>query len=125
MAVHTGLAAQLTRTVSEADTAAALGSGEVPVLATPRLISWCEAATMEATAPMLREGETTVGSRIEFSHVAAVAVGSTVIAEALLERVEGRRLVFSVSVSDACGLVGAGRITRVVVNRAAFVERAR
>lgn len=111
--------------VTEADTALAVGSGDVPVLATPRLIGLCEQATCAAVEGRLKPGETTVGGRIEFTHVAPTRVGSVVRAEATLDRSDGRRLVFTVSASDACGLVAAGRITRVVVDRAAFLEKAR
>jgi fluoroacetyl-CoA thioesterase len=112
-------------TVTSADTAAAMGSGDVPVLATPRVVALCEEATVRALAGKLAPDETSVGARVELAHLAPVAVGSEVRATATLERTEGRRLVFSVSVTDACGLVAAGRVTRNVVNRDAFLERAR
>lgn len=111
--------------VGAEDTATALHSGDVDVLATPRIVSLCEEATREAVADQVEAGQTTVGSRIELSHVTPVAVGSTVRATATLERQEGKRLVFSVSVSDRCGLVAAGKITRVLVDREGFLQRAR
>ena len=110
--------------VTDADTAVALATGEVPVLATPRLVQLCEEASVAALGPM-PAGETTVGLRIEITHLAPIAVGSTVIATATLERCEGRRLVFSTSVNDARGLVAAGRVTRVLVDTASFMEKAR
>jgi predicted thioesterase len=63
--------------------------------------------------------------RLQFDHLAPVRVGSKVTADAVLERVEGRRLVFTVSVTDSAGLVGAGRVTRVVVETDAFLTKAR
>jgi len=63
--------------------------------------------------------------RVRFDHLAPVAVGTIVHAEATLERVEGRRLVFTVSASDLAGLVGAGRVTRVAVERDRFIAKAR
>lgn len=111
--------------VAHADTAVAMGSGEVDVLATPRLIALCEEATCKALAGALEPGRTSVGVRVQVDHLAPVAVGSGVTAEATLERVEGRRLVFTVAVTDAVGLVGAGRITRVVVDQEAFMAKAR
>lgn len=111
--------------VAEGDTALALGTGVVPVLATPRLVALCEEATCAAVHARLPEGSTTVGSRVQFDHLAPIRVGSEVQAEATLERVEGRRLTFTVSASDASGLVGAGRVTRVVVDVDAFMARAR
>ena len=111
--------------VSEDDTAVALRSGDVPVLATPRILALCEEACCAAVYGALGDGETTVGMRAQLDHVAPVRVGSTVRAEATLEKVEGRRLSFTVSVSDDCGLVAAGRVTRVVVRRDEFLEKAR
>ena len=114
----------MTLTVGEADTAVAFRSGEVPVLGTPRLVALCEEAALLAVAGDLAAGETTVSSRVELSHVTPVSLGAEVRAEAILERVEGRRLVFSVSVGDSRGLVAAGRITRVVVEIERFLKRA-
>jgi predicted thioesterase len=111
--------------VGERDTAVALGSGDVDVLATPRLISLCEEATVVAVAGVLGAGRTSVGVRVQFDHLAPVRVGSQVTAEAVLEKVEGRRLTFTVSATDAAGLVGAGRVTRVVVDIEGFLAKAR
>jgi fluoroacetyl-CoA thioesterase len=120
-----GLCAQVELLVSDADTASALGSGDVPVLATPRVVALCEEATLRALAPELRPGQTSVGFRVEITHLAPVSVGSSVVASASLERIEGKRLVFSVTVNDKCGLVAAGRVTRVLVDLATFMEKAR
>jgi predicted thioesterase len=97
----------------------------VDVLATPRLISLCEEATVVAVAGVLGAGRTSVGVRVQFDHLAPVRVGSQVTAEAVLEKVEGRRLTFTVSATDAAGLVGAGRVTRVVVDIEGFLAKAR
>lgn len=111
--------------MTEADTAVALRSGDVAVLGTPRVLALAEEATCAAVADALGIGETTVGFRVQLDHVAAIGVGSTVRAEATLEKVEGRRITFTVSVSDDAGLVAAGRITRVVVDRAHFMDKIR
>jgi len=111
--------------VGDQDTALALGSGDVVVLATPRLISLCQEATMQALAGALGPGRTSVEVSVQFDHLAPVRVGSQVTAEAVLEKVEGRRLVFTVTASDAAGLVGAGRVTRVVVDIEGFLAKAR
>jgi predicted thioesterase len=121
----TGLCAEIELTVADADTAIALKSGDVPVLGTPRILALVEETTMKAIAGHLEASETTVGTRVELSHVAPVAVGTTVKAEATLEKCEGRRLVFTVSVSDDHGLVAAGKITRAVVQVKPFMEKAR
>jgi predicted thioesterase len=123
--VQTGVHGAVELVVTDADTAAALGSGDVPVLGTPRLLALCEQAACLAVAHRLKADETTVGLRIELTHVAPTRVGSTVRAEATLERTDGRRLIFTVSATDACGLVAAGKLTRVVVRRDEFLEKAR
>lgn len=115
----------MTLTVGEADTALALRSGDVAVLGTPRVVALCEEATCLAMASQLEPGETTVGTRVEIAHLLPVAVGEEVIAEATLERTEGRRLTFTVSVTSAKGLVAAGKISRALVDRKAFLEKAR
>jgi predicted thioesterase len=119
-----GLSSRIEITVTEADTADALGSGDVPVLGTPRLVALCEAACVQAISGQLGEGETTVGMRVQLDHLAPTAVGKTVTADVTLEKVEGRRLTFTASASDANGLIGAGKFTRAVVERETFLKRA-
>lgn len=124
MTLEPGLAAQVRHTVAVGDTAPAMRSGDVPVLATPRVVALAEEATVAAVAGTLETGTTTVGYRVQLDHLAPTAVGGVVTAEAVLEAIEGRRLTFRVSVNDAHGLVAAGRITRVVVERARFIDKA-
>jgi fluoroacetyl-CoA thioesterase len=120
-----GLHSSAKLVVADIDTAIAHHSGEVPVLATPRLIALCEEAAMGAVAGDVPAGHTTVGMRVQVDHLAPTSVGSTVAAEATLEKVEGRRLTFTVSVSDHGGLVAAGKVTRVVVDTQHFLDKAR
>ena len=124
MALRPGLSATVRMVVEDADTATTLGTGDVPVVATPRVVQLAEQATVEAVDGELSEGTTTVGYRVQLDHLAPTAVGGKVQAEATLESVESRRLTFRVSVSDGRGLVAAGRITRVVVERNRFLEKA-
>jgi predicted thioesterase len=124
MRLAPGLTASVTLVVDDADTALALRSGDVPVLGTPRVIALAEEATIQAIGEALPEGRTTVGYQVQLAHLTPTPVGGTVVAEATLEQVEGRRLTFRVAVNDARGLVAAGRITRVVVERARFLDRA-
>jgi predicted thioesterase len=124
MDLRPGLTATVSMTVADVDTAIALRSGDVPVLATPRVVSLAEEASVLAVAGALDEGQTTVGYRVQLDHLAPTAVGGHVDAEATLETVESRRLTFRVSVNDGRGLVAAGRITRVVVERSRFLEKA-
>jgi predicted thioesterase len=125
MPLPTGLVGSAELKVADADTAVALHSGDVLVLGTPRLVALAEEATIVAVADALGPGETTVGMRVQLDHLSPSPVGSMVTAEASLDRVEGRRLVFNVSVRDERGLVAAGKITRVVVDRQRFMEKAR
>ncbi len=110
-------------TVTEADTAAALGSGTVDVLGSPRLIALCEEACQNALNGHLDAGKTSVGMRVQFDHLQPTPVGAEVLAEAVLKKIDGRRLKFDVSASDAGGLVAAGKITRVVVGLDHFMEK--
>ncbi|MHB8680576.1 MAG: thioesterase family protein [Acidimicrobiales bacterium] len=125
MPLEPGLTGEATLVVGSGDTATAMRAGEVDVLATPRLVALCEEACCKAVAGELEPGRTSVGVRVQFDHLAPVRVGGTVTAEATLERIEGRRLVFTVSAVDAAGLVAAGRLTRVVVDTEAFQAKAR
>lgn len=119
-----GLSARVELTVTDSDTAQAVGSGDVPVLGTPRVLALAEAATVAATATRMPPGMTTVGSRVELDHRAPTPVGRTVVAQARLAKVDGRRLLFEVSVTDGETVAAAGRIERILVDRHRFVERA-
>ncbi len=118
-----GLRGEVTLVVGEADTAVSMRSGDVPALATPRLLALCEEATVAALDGKLEPGRTTVGMRVQLDHLAPTAVGVQVRAEAVLEKVEGAKLTFTVSARDERGLVGVGRVTRVIVSRERFLEK--
>jgi predicted thioesterase len=117
--------ATLSFTVTDADTAAALGSGSLPVLGTPRLLAWCEAATCAALDPTLTEGSTSVGTRVELEHQAASPVGAEVQVTASSSYVDGRLHRFSVQARHASDqkVLATAQITRVVVDSARFVGR--
>jgi predicted thioesterase len=123
--LETGLEATVELLIEDRDTAEAMGSGDVPVLATPRLIALCEQATMSAVSGHVDDGFTTVGLSVQVDHLRPCAVGHRIWAEAHLDKVEGRRLCFSVSAKDERGLIGAGRVTRVVVEVERFMEKTR
>ena len=109
--------------VSDGDTARAMRSGTVDVLGTPRLIALCEEASVRAIAPALSDGSTTVGMKVALDHLQPSAVGERVVAEAVLAKVEGRRLTFTVSASDGRGLVAVGKVLRVVVDVDRFMSK--
>jgi predicted thioesterase len=114
--------------VTDADTAIALGSGDVPVLATPRVLAWLEAATVEALAASMAPGSTSVGTRVEIEHLMASPVGADVVASASVSYVDGRLVRFEVAAEHRIGdapaqVVATGRVTRVVVDRDRFLGR--
>ncbi|MGI5214782.1 thioesterase family protein [Plantactinospora sp. CA-290183] len=119
-----GLTNQVELVVTEADTAQAVGSGDVPVLGTPRVLALAEAATVAATATVLPAGMTTVGRRVELDHRVPTPVGRTVVAQARLAKVDGRRLLFEVTVTEGTTTIADGRVERALVDRHRFVERA-
>jgi predicted thioesterase len=110
-------------TVTDDDTAAALGSGSLRVLGTPRLLAWCEAATCAAIEDELRAGETSVGTRVEIEHTRASRVGARIEVTATAVFSDGRLRRFSVSARQDGRVVGTGEVTRVVVDAARFLDR--
>ncbi len=122
-----GLSATRGFEVGDDDTATALGSGDVPVLATPRLIAWLEAATVDALAPALAAGSTSVGAHVDVQHLAATPPGSPVTVTATVTAVDGRTVTFDCTATHttagAAGEVARGLITRVVVDRQRFLSR--
>jgi len=123
-----GLRASVRAAVTEADTAEAMGSGDVPVLATPRLLALAEAAASAAVAPHLADGLTTVGTSASVEHRRASPLGAEVVVEAELTEVDGRRLVFGfiarAADTDEDVVVGAGTVERVILDRARFIAQA-
>ncbi len=126
MTIEAGLEASGSFTVADVDTAAALGSGDVPVLATPRLIAWSEAVTVRALGGHIADDATTVGTRVEFDHVNATAVGVDVTVDVVLSAVDGRNLHFDIHAwQDDSITVGRGTVSRVLVDRQRFLGRLR
>jgi fluoroacetyl-CoA thioesterase len=116
--------AVLSFTVTDDDTAAALGSGSLPVLGTPRLLAWCEAATCAAIAPALGAGETSVGTRVELEHTRGSRVGARLEVTASAIFHDGRLHRFSVVArQDDARVVATGEVTRVVVDAERFLGR--
>ena len=123
--IEPGAQAREQRIVAESDTALALGTGEVPVLASSQVFAWCEAASLAVLAPVVPAGSTSVAMRVQIDHIRAAAPGCSVTAIATLERVEGRRYVFVVSAINAENEeLAAGRIVRVVVEVDPFLDKA-
>ncbi|MFE3455110.1 thioesterase family protein [Nonomuraea sp. NPDC059194] len=123
MTLAPGLRSSLLIMVEREDLATKIGSGDVPVLATPRLLALAEMATVQAVRDHLGAGETSVGTKVELDHLAASPVGAHVEISAELTAVDGRRLVFGFTARDRTTLVGKGTIERVVVDREKFLGR--
>lgn len=123
MTVEIGHRGEARLIVAEDDTARALGSGTVEVLGTPRLVALCEEASCRAVASDLAEGATSVGINVRIDHLQPSPIGAEVVAEAVLSKVDGRRLTFNVSASDDRGLVAVGKVVRVVVDVDRFLSK--
>ena len=133
MALAPGLRASVRIVVAETDTAVAMGSGDVPVLGTPRLLALAEAAAVGAVGPSLEPGQTSVGTSAVMEHNRPSPPGVEVVVEAELTEVDGRWLVFRFtarhkrlpgSPDDHNLVVGAGTLERVIVDRDRFISRA-
>jgi predicted thioesterase len=126
--VAVGLRATITAEVTEADTAEALGSGDLPVLGTPRLLALAEAACIAAVAPALEAGQTTVGTAVSLEHRRPSLIGTPLEIEAELTEIDGRRLIFMfIAYGPGEGdeaVIGAGTAQRVLVDVARFLARA-
>ncbi len=109
--------------VEKSNCASAVGSGGLDVFATPSMVALMENAAMNAVAPFLPAGATTVGSEINTSHIKPSAIGATVQATAVLVAVEGRKLVFEVSACDGDGAIGKGTHTRYIVDCERFLSK--
>src|SRR5262249_13449588 len=119
-----GAAAERVVLVERSDTAERVGSGDLPVLGTPRLLAFVEGACVACIAAQLSDGQTTVGSRVTLDHRVPSEVGTLVTIRVRLEAVNGRRLVFSFEASHGDGtVVATGEHHRVVVDREAFLSR--
>src|SRR5215468_4287606 len=108
MGVAAGQRASVSVVVADADTAISAGSGDVPVLATPRLLALAEAAAVAAIAPHLAPGMTSVGTSASLEHRRASPVGTEVVVEAELTEVDGRRLMFSFIARESPRRPGGG-----------------
>ena len=119
-----GIKNTLEITVTSNLTAAAVGSGTLNVYATPAMIALIEETAWKSVAPYLEEGQSTVGTRLDVSHVAPTPLGMTVRCETELTEVDGRRLVFAVNVYDEAGLIGKGTHERFIIMSEKFQAKA-
>lgn len=122
--IQPGLSATVEAVVAEGDTAIAFGSGDVPVLATPRLAALLEAAAVAALAGALPTEATTVGTHLTMDHLAATAVGRLVSARAEVVACDERTIVFGLEAREGEAVVAQGRHVRAIVDRQRFLSRA-
>ncbi len=123
MAITVGLKAERVEQVTPEQTAEVVGSGSLPVFATPCLVRLMEQTACECIAPALQEGETTVGTKVDIRHVKATPCGMGLRCCCELVEVEGRRLVFSLQAHDDQGLIGEGLHERVLVSAEKFMKK--
>jgi len=101
-----------------------MGSGQLPVFATPAMIALIEKTAWQSAAPYLEEGQGTVGTRLDIAHVAPTPIGMKVRCETVLTEMDGRKLVFTVQVFDEKGLIGEGKHERFIINNEKFLSKA-
>ena len=123
MELKKGLSSQSSVTVSAGNTAAAMGSGDLDVFATPAMVALMENAAMKAVADALPEGSTTVGAEMNVTHIKPSGLGAEIVATAVLTGVEWRKLTFNVGARDAEGMIGEGIHIRYAVDRRRFMEK--
>ena len=124
MPITVGCTGRAETTVTQENTAAAVGSGLVPVFATPYMIALMENAAVNAVQAGLNEGEGTVGTHLDVSHDAATPVGMKVWAEAEVTAVEGRKLTYTVAAFDEAGPIGKGEHQRFIIQADRFLAKA-
>ncbi|HVH85761.1 MAG TPA: hotdog domain-containing protein, partial [Terriglobales bacterium] len=123
--VPLGTRAEVTQVVEHRHTLAALDPKFPPVLATPWMIGRMEGACYRAQEPFCDVGETTVGTAIHVDHRAPTTIGQTVVAEAVLEKIDGRFFIYRVSARNGQHPIGSGTVHRAIVNVAKFMEKVR
>ena len=121
--LYIGLTHTSNLVVADRNTAIALGSGDMPVLATPAMMALMENAAMLAVASELEDGETTVGGHIESSHLRPTPVGVEMTATATLEKIDGRKLYFNIVARQGDTIIGKGTHLRFIVNREKFLSK--
>ncbi len=119
-----GICAQAETIVEMKDTAKAVESGLAEVFATPMMIALMEKAAYTAVQPQLPEGYSTVGIRIDASHLAATPVGVRVWAKATLAEVNGKRLIFDIEAHDEQDKIGEARHERYIIEESRFLYKA-
>jgi predicted thioesterase len=121
--IETGIKGHHEQIVTPAMSAARVGSGLVDVFATPMLVALVEQTCYESVLPHLDEGQGTVGTLVNVSHLSATPIGRRVWCDSELTEVDRRRLVFHVKAFDDCGLIGEGTHERFIIDTAKFMDK--
>ncbi len=119
-----GMKGEASTVVTKDNTAKAFCSGALEVFATPAMISLMEETCWKMIQPELEDGDGSVGSKVNVSHVAPSAIGRTVTCNATLVEIDGRKLTFEVTCSDDNGVVGKGTHERFIINNEKFMAKA-
>ena len=122
--LQTGIKGTGEALVTEELSARAMGSGELPVYATPAMLALVEETAWKSVAPALEPGQGTVGTKLDLAHLAATPLGRKVRCETLLTEIDRRRLVFSAEVWDEAGKIGEGTHERFIVDNEKFLAKA-
>lgn len=123
MSICVGMRARADAVVTNDNAAVTVGSGTLPVFATPCMCALMEEAAWKAIAPELSEGDSSVGTKLSISHVSASPVGIKVWAESQVTAVDGKRIEFKVSAYDEAGLIGEGTHERFIINSDRFLSK--
>lgn len=123
MDITVGLKGCVKETVSTENTAAKVGSGSLPVFATPIMVALMEKAACQALEGYLDDDVTTVGTMLSIEHVAATPIGMEVTAESTVTAIDGRKICFDVAAYDEAGLIGKGKHERFIVNAEKFTAK--
>ena len=122
--IEKGIKGKCSTVVTENNTAAAMGSGALEVFATPAMIALAEKTAFESVQPYLDAGEGSVGTLVNIKHLAPTPLGMTVECESELTEVDGRRLVFNITVRDDKDIIGTGTHERFIINNERFSAKA-
>ncbi len=121
--LETGIKGQQSEIVTNDKTAAEMGSGTLPVYATPAMIALMEKTAMLSVAAELSEDEATVGTKLEISHLAACGLGARINCESTLTEIDRKRLVFEVCAYEGETLIGKGLHERFIINTVKFMDK--
>lgn len=123
MPIEIGLKGRAETVVVPENTAAAVGSGLVPVFATPYMVALMEQAASSSLVPHLDDGQGSVGIHLDITHESATPIGLKVWAESEVTAVDGKQITFAVAAYDEVGLIGRGTHKRACISVDRFMAK--